>query len=231
MAKFVRSNLSDQIFDYLKEQITSGAWKAGEKIPSETELSADLGVSRMSLRTAIKKANTLGLTETRVGEGTFVREFNMGTYMKELYSANLLKWDSNDLNDLRYLLQLGSIEFAFERGITETEMQELDVCYARLSRLADENNMQEFHEADTEFHRIICHISHNTLLIMIYDAISTLLDHIIKQNVEESVKVNGSLQYVIGHHRDLYEGIKERNLEHCRKALDESRGRSRLYYK
>lgn len=55
MTKFVRSNLSDQIFDYLKEQIVSGEWKPGEKIPSETELSAQLGVSRMSLRTAIKK--------------------------------------------------------------------------------------------------------------------------------------------------------------------------------
>lgn len=231
MAKFVRSNLSDQIFDYLKEQITTGEWKAGEKIPSETELSAQLGVSRMSLRTAIKKANTLGITETRVGEGTFVKEFNMGTYMKELYSANLIQWDENDLNDLRYLFQLGSIEFAFERGISEKDMKELDQCYEKLNLYAQQNNMQDFHEADTQFHRIIGYMSHNMLLIMIYNAIDALLDHIIKQNVEESVKVNGSLQYVIEHHKDLYKGIKEKNLEKCRKALDESRKRSKSYYK
>lgn len=231
MTKFVRSNLSDQIFDYLKEQIVSGEWKPGEKIPSETELSAQLGVSRMSLRTAIKKANTLGITETKVGEGTFVKEFNMGTYMKELYSANLIQWDENDLNDLRYLLQLGSIEFAFEKGMSEDDMKELDRCYGKLDLYAEQNNMLDFHKADTQFHRIICHMSHNAMLIMIYNAIDALLDHIIRRNVEESVKVNGNLRYVIEHHKDLYQGIKEKNLEKCRNALDASRKRSKSYYK
>lgn len=85
MPKIMKTSLTDQIFDYIQGEIVKGTWKPGEKLPSETELAASLGVSRMSLRSAIQRSCAMGLTETRVGEGTFVRNFSLRSYFAQLY--------------------------------------------------------------------------------------------------------------------------------------------------
>ena len=70
-----RKSISDQIFDILKEKIISNQWKPGDKIPSETELAASFGVSRLSARTAIQRLSALGLVEIRVGDGTYIKDY------------------------------------------------------------------------------------------------------------------------------------------------------------
>ena len=49
MEKIVRKTLTDQIFDYIQDQIANGSWKRGEKLPSETELAEKLGVTRQTI--------------------------------------------------------------------------------------------------------------------------------------------------------------------------------------
>ncbi len=231
MAKIIRSNLTDQIFDYLKDQITEGVWKPGEKIPSEIELAENLGVSRMSLRNAIKKSNLLGLTETRIGEGTFVCQFNMRNYIKELYSAGLLTQDYNKINDLRYILQYGSIEFAMETNSLEDDITDLRLTLESMKKAALSNDMDSFHQADMKFHRQICKMSHNDLLYMMYDAIESLLNNLIKENVNKSVATYGDLSMVLEHHIQLMEGLEKRDFSICDHALKASRKRSHQFYR
>ena len=69
--KVVKSSVSQQVFDQLREQILSGSWKPGQKLPSENELAAQFGVSRVTVRNALQKLSGLGLLETRFGEGSF----------------------------------------------------------------------------------------------------------------------------------------------------------------
>ena len=118
MKKFVKSSLVDQIFDYIQGEIIHGTWKPGEKLPSETELAASLEVSRMSLRSAIQRCCAMGLTETRTGEGTFVRNFSLRSYFSELYRMKLLGQQPNEINDLCAILQLGSARLAFASNVT-----------------------------------------------------------------------------------------------------------------
>jgi DNA-binding GntR family transcriptional regulator len=63
-----------QIADDLRRQITDGALVAGDKIPSEQELMADYGVSRIVVRMAIDVLQNEGLVSKQQGRGTFVRE-------------------------------------------------------------------------------------------------------------------------------------------------------------
>ena len=53
LQKIVHQNITQQVIGYMKENIESGNWKVGEKIPSEHELTALLGVSRSSIRQAV----------------------------------------------------------------------------------------------------------------------------------------------------------------------------------
>lgn len=61
-----------EIADELRQQIESGEFEAGEQLPTEQDLQKLYGASRNTIRDAIKQLTTLGLVETRPGQGTFV---------------------------------------------------------------------------------------------------------------------------------------------------------------
>ena len=68
---------SEQVCEAIQAQISSGVWKVGDKLPSESELAAKFGVNRLTVRMALQKLNALGIVETRTGSGTFVIEFDV----------------------------------------------------------------------------------------------------------------------------------------------------------
>ena len=228
--KIARVSLTDQIVKYLQDKIISGAWKPGDKLPSENELADRLGVSRMSLRSALQRCNALGLTETRVGEGTFVRELNMRSYFSDLYSMNLLGDDPAEINDLRCVLQIASVRLAFEKGIDDKDIEELSKLYQEMEQAIEKKNIAAFHNVDTEFHRAVCGLCHNAPLYFIYDALEFIINDITRQNVEQSVKRASSFERVQHHHREIMESIKNRDLDRFITELMASRERSRQYY-
>lgn len=230
MKKIVKSSLTDQIFDYIQEEILKGTWKSGEKLPSENELAATLGVSRMSLRSAIQRSCAMGFTETRVGEGTFVRDFSLRTYFGELYRMKLLGRNPNEINDLRSVLEIGSIRLAMAQSIPPEEISVLDDLYDQMVKTAENNDLEAFHEVDVQFHHAICDLCKNELLYMIYDAVESLLADITRQNVEHSVQSASGFGIVLEHHRELLESIHSGDTERFVRAIMQSRERSLRYY-
>ena len=230
MKKLVKTNLTDQIFNYIQEEIIKGTWKPGEKLPSENELSESLGVSRMSLRSAIQRCSAMGLTETRVGEGTFVRSFNLRSYFSELYRMKLLGRDPNEINDLRCVLQIASARLAIADGIAESDLQVLVDLEKDMEEAAGRNDMDAFHDADIQFHRAVCELCQNELLFMIYDAVESLMDNVTRQNVERSVRSTSNFDLVLSHHREMLESLQDRDMERFTKAQMDSRERSLRYY-
>ncbi|HKS49845.1 MAG TPA: GntR family transcriptional regulator, partial [Amycolatopsis sp.] len=68
-----RESLVELTTSQLHDQITSGTWPVGSRIPAETELAEMLGVGRSTVREAIRALVHIGLLEARQGTGTFVR--------------------------------------------------------------------------------------------------------------------------------------------------------------
>ncbi len=213
MAKLERTSLTDQICEYLQNEITNGTWKPGEKIPSETVLAEQLGVSRMSLRNGIQRCNALGLTETRAGEGTFVRDFSMQTYFSELNKMSLLGNHPNEINDFRIIIQIGSVRLAFLYNlITAEDLKSLRDCVEAMENALDEENMEGLHHADKMFHKIICSLCKNKVLYDVFDAFNSVIGKSMRSNVEFSIQRNGKGQ-IINYHRDLYNAIEQRDMD------------------
>ena len=229
--KLVKTNLSDQTFDCIQEEILKGTWKPGEKLPSETELAASLGVSRMTLRSAIQRCCAIGLTETRVGEGTFVRDFNLRSYFSELYRLNLLGKSPNEINDLRNIIQIGAVRLALEKTISDADIQALEELNRQMEEAAGQNDMEAFHTADAQFHLTICTLCKNELMYLIYDAVEAVIDEQARQNVRRSFEENASsYERVLGHHRELLYSIRSRDIDRFIKAIMDARHRSYSYY-
>jgi DNA-binding FadR family transcriptional regulator len=70
-----RSRVSDQVFALLCEQVLSGRYEPGERLPTQRRLAADLGVNMASVREAVKRLEQLGVVEARHGDGMRVRDW------------------------------------------------------------------------------------------------------------------------------------------------------------
>ena len=62
--KAKKISASEQVFEALQSQISSGVWKVGDRLPSEGELAERYGVNRLTVRVALQKLNALGVVET-----------------------------------------------------------------------------------------------------------------------------------------------------------------------
>jgi len=231
LGKIVRSSLTDQIFDYMRKKILSGEWKSNEKIPSENDLAETLGVSRMSLRAAIQRSNALGLTETRIGDGTYVVDFSMRAFFKSLYDFNILQQDYQQMNEFRMIIQIGSVRLALIHGqdLSE-ELKELETIWEEMCHTLKYKDYDTYYDADYRFHECVCKMSHNEYIILLYEAISSTWFEVTKSNSNRSMEWHKTDKMVLEFHRSILDGIRERDINKCIEAETQSLMRSKAYY-
>lgn len=203
MDKIVRESVTDQVFELLKDKIMTGEWAVGEKIPSEIELAASLGVSRNSLRLATQKLNVLGLTETRVGEGTYVKEFSLRPYFSELYRLKLIPDDHGDMRQFKYAIEDVCIKIAAKNGTTLEDVKQLKTILSEMESALRADNLPEYLDADYRFHFMISNMTHNKMFVLLYDAFSDILYEEYKFSSLELLKREDGIEQLIEHHRNI----------------------------
>jgi len=99
--KVIRRNLVDQVTESLRESIEKGEYKAGDKLPSENDLASEYGTSRLTVRLAIQKLNALELLDTKVGDGTYVKTFNLEKYIDNVSNIIFSQDMMDDIQEFR----------------------------------------------------------------------------------------------------------------------------------
>lgn len=79
-----------QISEYLTREVVSGRWLAGDRLPIEAELAANLGVAVGTLRKALSQLESDGLIERKQGSGTYVKRAPEGKAVYEFFHLELL---------------------------------------------------------------------------------------------------------------------------------------------
>ncbi len=167
-----RSAIASEAIEIIKQMIVRGDLSAGQRLPSERDLAVQLGVSRPSLREAIRALIALNILESRHGEGTFVSSLE-----PELLSEPIdfvLHVNSEALFSLfeaRRVLEAGIAALAAERA-TDLEIAQLD-DFAALgrTRLKDADS---FIEHDVEFHRRLRTAARSPVLASLLSSVSAL---------------------------------------------------------
>src|SRR5699024_4488292 len=116
------TNLRVQLAESLRERLNQGEWHEGDQLPTEAELSAEYGVSRSTVRSALHQLETLGLTITRHGMGTFVSPYGRAikSGLQELRSMT----DTIKAHGMKPAMDYHLVEF---RGADEDEAQALAI--------------------------------------------------------------------------------------------------------
>lgn len=173
--KIVKTNLVDQVAEAIKAMIVNENYQYGTKIPSENDLVAQFGVSRLTVRLAIQKLNVLGICETKTGNGTYVKEFSFNEYLENI-SDLLIKPDMlHDVYEFRKLIEVEAAVLAMEHG-TDEEFEDLKTICKNFDQIpyfpnGDINKyVSNMLDVEFAFHSKICEMSKNELLSYVFTA-------------------------------------------------------------
>lgn len=147
-----RPKLRDVVLSRLRDFIIQGALKPGDRLPTETDLAALFGVSRLSLREATKSLELLGILEARPGKGLTVGCVNMNRMTGYLGFPPALHDIAPDvLIDTRVIIETGVLPYLERRMRDDPSIHDrLQSINRRLSRA---RGIQQWVELDIAFHR------------------------------------------------------------------------------
>ena len=153
----------------LRELIADGTLRPGDRLPSEGELCERLGVSRGSLREAIRMLAALGVLDTRHGSGSYVSELNAADLIKALsLTVGLLPLESIiELYELRRALEAHAASLAAARIDDET-VARLDRVLTALEAETDDERQSDL---DHEFHMGVAAVAGNAALANLLDVL------------------------------------------------------------
>jgi GntR family transcriptional regulator, transcriptional repressor for pyruvate dehydrogenase complex len=148
-----------EIVKQLRFLISEEKLKAGDKLPSERELSERLTVGRSSVREALRSLELLGLIETRRGEGTFIRDFR-GNQLVQLLGTFVLQDEKaiKDILETKHCIELDCLKLIIKRG---------DFSSLQLKGISEMNSF-----SDEKFFLAIAQASDNHLMLRIWQLLN-----------------------------------------------------------
>lgn len=187
--------------------------RPGDKLPSERELAESLGVSRSSIRDAIRSLELMGVVEPRQGAGTIVCEISANSLANPI--ANALKRKEelvNELLDFRKMLEPPLAA----RAATHASAEEISEMEDILDRQDKKQRKSESTIAeDSEFHYSIAMASGNSVVLKVLDILMDLL----RETRERSLQIEGRPQKSLAGHRRILSAIKRRDAEAAKAAM------------
>jgi DNA-binding FadR family transcriptional regulator len=205
--------LTDQAIAKIKDLIMSGEFTAGSKLPNEQGLAQRLGLSRNSLREAVRALTLIGVLEPRVGDGTYVTSLEpellltgMG-FIGDLMTGSTLL----ELHQVRRILEPVATEMAATR-LGEADLAALERCLAEMDAA---ETTQAFIAADEEFHRIIVAASGNSTLASL---IQNLSGGTLRARLWRSVVEQDAIELTKRRHWDIFNALRDRDAERARAA-------------
>ena len=211
MRQLVRSKkLSDDIVEHLEHMILEGVFEPGSRLPAERKLAEEFGVSRPSVREALKKLITKGLVASKQGRGNFIVE-SVGKIFRDPLLCLYEEYPEaqRDLLEFRHTLEVSSAYYAALRANNldleslSKKFEAMKVCY-----LDKQSTKEQEAIADADFHLAIAEASHNIVILQIM----RMLFELVKKNITVSIFclhiVKGQTRdKLMEQHQALYDAI------------------------
>jgi GntR family transcriptional repressor for pyruvate dehydrogenase complex len=210
-----RWTTAEEIISQLREMIHRGELRPGDRLPPERDLAKLLGVSRPTLRAAIRSLSAVGVLQSRRGAGTFVVQADGPPSLDSSplrLMASLHGLTPGEMFEARQSLEMAVAGLAAERATADqmaTMSEELTDMFASLDQ------PEEFLVHDMRFHQTIAAASGNRILTALMNMVATILFEVRSKTVRRARDLKESAEM----HRHIYRAIKEHNPEAARIAM------------
>ncbi len=214
---------TDVVIDGVKQLIIDGALQAGQRLPIEKDLAAQLGVSRGSLREGVRALALLGVLETRQGDGTYVTSLDPGRLLSPVsFLAELPDAAGNaDLLGVRRVLEAESVALAAQR-VTADDLSAMEAVLAEIDDLLAKSAEQEvllerFIDTDTAFHLMIARASGNPALAAL---IESLTGRTLRTRMWRAVTEQDAIVGAHHEHRGILAELRQHDPERSRIRME-----------
>ncbi|WP_318204412.1 FadR/GntR family transcriptional regulator [Streptomyces sp. SCL15-4] len=203
--------VTDEAIEKIKDMIVSGALRPGDRLPRESELAAGLGLSRNSLREAVRALSLIRILDVRQGDGTYVSSLDPQLLLEALSFVVDFHRDDTVLEFLavrRILEPAATAMAAFRIGEAE-----LDALSAGLDALGEAPSVEELVAADLEFHRSIVRRAGNSVLCSLLDGLSGPTT---RARIWRGLTQEDAVGRTLREHRAILGALRDRDAEAAR---------------
>lgn len=228
-----RDTVTNQVFEILRDRISSGELSPGDKLPSESELAKQFNISRMSVRMALQKLAAIGLVVTVNGGGTYVKQFVFSEVVGNFSGILSQGISFEDMNQYRYVMEEKAIESLRGRKLMGKDAAYLHECLMRMAKAARRKDFKGFSGADYDFHRYICVLSGNKMFVHSYDLCRSIyIEYLGNQyDLDRYRKIHGDTEAIqdgyedaVRKHERMLECLEAGDIECCLAILREFTG-------
>jgi GntR family transcriptional repressor for pyruvate dehydrogenase complex len=207
--------VKERVARHIRLLIERGRLRPGDRLPTERELAAELGVSRPSVRSALQSLAAMGVLRSRQGAGTFVQS---GPPVLDSEPLSLLAalhdFTSEQMFEARAALEVVAAGLSAQRATAEQRAvmaEELAGMFAAIEE------PQEFLAHDVRFHRAVAAGANNPILAALVDMVSALVWERRRGTIEGA----GDLRESARTHQRIYQAVARRNATGARTAMAE----------
>jgi GntR family transcriptional regulator, transcriptional repressor for pyruvate dehydrogenase complex len=164
MDSIERKNLSQVAAESIKEYIFENGLKAGDKLPTEVELTKRLGVSRSTVREAIKQIQMFGILDVKPGQGAVIKEYDHDVIFRQMswgVHINVSDASFRELIEARKVLELGVLPLVIQ-NTDDSYIQELDETVTKMEKTED---LRRHRQLDAQFHQTLLKSTKNRPII------------------------------------------------------------------
>jgi GntR family transcriptional repressor for pyruvate dehydrogenase complex len=205
-------DLTESLLLYFKQLIREGSLLPGDRLPPERELAETIGVSRSSLRQALKVLSSMGLISQRVGSGTRLNPVGASILTEPLRFLVLLAAISPaELMEARLIVEPELAARAAERA-DSMDLRSMNEALGRME--SSERGSVGWVQSDLDFHRAVNRAAGNRACAMLFSVVHESLEDLVQFT---STMVNAD--HTIGHHRRIESAIRRRDPEGARQAM------------
>ncbi|MGN1141977.1 MAG: FadR/GntR family transcriptional regulator [Oliverpabstia sp.] len=209
--------LLNRLTMYFAEQIFEKKLKKGDKIESDRELAARLGVGRSAIREALKVLDVLGMIDIRPGQGTYISNNETNFFVIPLSWSLFLNGNQTDsIIEVRNLLEVKAAYLAAGNK-SEENMNRLYEVSHNIHNAYMAQDYKAFLNSDLEFHICIAECSGNPVIYSMIQTISNLMRHVSGTGMVDA----DQLRAIYDEHQKIYGLILASDADGAAKAMEE----------
>jgi GntR family transcriptional repressor for pyruvate dehydrogenase complex len=203
--------VTDEAIEKLRAMIVSGQLRPGERLPREADLAGTLGLSRNSLREAVRALSLVRILDVRQGDGTYVSSLAADSLLEALNFIVEFHRDASvlELLEVRRILEPA----ASARAAVLMSADAIAALEEILTRATAESSVEELVQADVEFHRAIAIAAGNSVLASLIESLSGPTQ---RARVWRGITQEGALVRTLAEHRSIFDAISRHDPEMAR---------------
>ncbi|WP_432533914.1 FadR/GntR family transcriptional regulator [Kineococcus arenarius] len=214
-----RKSLVSQVAETVLDQIVRGELPVGGPLPTEAELCEAHGVSRVTLREALKTLQAQNVVRAAPGVGSYVNPVEQWTGLEAVLRATSAgageDLTSVQLVEVRRMIETGAAALAATHR-DATDLEQLEELLERMRGAHERADVPGFVAADIAFHDVLLRASRNPFVAVLLEPLSRVL----REKREQTSAVPQIQAHAVEQHALVLEGVRSGDPERARRAMD-----------